>query len=209
MFACSCWKIPNSEGAAGETSPSLEQDYFLKLYWLKKNSKYGVENVYLVFWSLGTARFVTPFFSCLELTSQMRGAHKQTTKSKDPAAWKAKYFPFLCFEVASAKWRTKVRRRKKLFFSLGRSGSKNKWKTSPAWRWGEKGFTGVLMHLWCKKSKLWRRYKERLQKTSHFPHNLGSIAPSKGFSSLVLNNSSQGDPGSIQGKIPTVLRDTI
>lgn len=26
------------------------------------------------------------FFSCLELTSQMRGAHKQTTKSKDPAA---------------------------------------------------------------------------------------------------------------------------
>lgn len=107
-----------------------------------------------VFWgffgSLGTARFVTPFFPAWSWHHKWEELTNKQQKSKAPAAWKLKYFPFLCFELASAKWRTKVRRRKMLFFSLGRSGSKNKWKTSPAWSWGEKGFRGALMHFWGK-----------------------------------------------------------
>lgn len=84
-----------------------------------------------------------------------------------------------------------------LFFSLGRSGSKNKWKTSLAWRWGEEGLKG----LWCiygVKTKLERRSKERLQKTSHFPPNLG-------FQRLpfpVFKCSQSADPGKV--KFPLV-----
>lgn len=52
MFACSCWKIPNSEGAAGETSPSLEQDYFLKLYWLEKKKNPNMEQKMFI-WCFG------------------------------------------------------------------------------------------------------------------------------------------------------------